>query len=96
MFGWLGGYKFQDDFGYPNLGLLDQKAALEWVRNNIYRVGGGSVEREVYSYTLVDYSRKTNVLPDSLLWVRAREQHQFYIISRVPGLDSHSSRQQSC
>lgn len=39
-FGWLGGEKFSNDGGFPNLGSLDQKYALEWVESLIGKFGG--------------------------------------------------------
>lgn len=39
-FGFLGGEKYWNDDGAGNLGLLDQKMAIEWVRNNIHYFGG--------------------------------------------------------
>ena len=39
-FGWLGGHKYLDDWGTANLGLLDQRFALEWVQNHIHLFGG--------------------------------------------------------
>ena len=40
MFGWLSGPSFQSQGGAPNLGLLDQRAGLDWVRKNIHLFGG--------------------------------------------------------
>ena len=45
-FGWLGGPKFINEYGTPNLGLLDQAFAMKWVKNYIYEFGGDS-RREV-------------------------------------------------
>ena len=42
MFGWLGGPKYADEYGTINLGLEDQKAAIEWVANEVYRFGGSN------------------------------------------------------
>jgi cholinesterase len=42
MFGWLGGPKYIEDYGGINLGLEDQRSALDWVSNEIGRFGGGS------------------------------------------------------
>jgi carboxylesterase type B len=39
-FGWLGGKKFEDQGGVPNVGLLDQRHALAWVKEYIGRFGG--------------------------------------------------------
>lgn len=39
-FGWLGGEKFKEDGGLPNLGLHDQKFAMKWVDNYIGQFGG--------------------------------------------------------
>ncbi|KAK2628791.1 hypothetical protein QTJ16_001894 [Diplocarpon rosae] len=41
-FGWLGGPKFVEDGGIPNLGLHDQKFALKWVQHYIESFGGAS------------------------------------------------------
>ncbi|KAE9981358.1 hypothetical protein EG328_011708 [Venturia inaequalis] len=42
IFGWLGGSKFRHDSGTINLGLEDQRAAIEWVHNGIYVFGGSA------------------------------------------------------
>jgi len=42
IFGWLGGSKYRDDFGTISLGIEDQKAAIEWVNNEIARFGGSN------------------------------------------------------
>ncbi len=39
-FGFLGGSKFQEDGGLPNLGLHDQNFALKWVQRYIESFGG--------------------------------------------------------
>ncbi len=39
-FGWLGGQKFVEDGGLPNLGLHDQNFAMKWVRRYIEEFGG--------------------------------------------------------
>ncbi|KAH7370126.1 Alpha/Beta hydrolase protein [Rhexocercosporidium sp. MPI-PUGE-AT-0058] len=39
-FGWLGGQQFTDDGGTPNLGLYDQRLAMEWVQEYIEEFGG--------------------------------------------------------
>ncbi|KAL2072020.1 hypothetical protein VTL71DRAFT_11363 [Oculimacula yallundae] len=39
-FGWLGGDQLIEDGGTPNLGLRDQRFAIEWARNYISRFGG--------------------------------------------------------
>jgi len=56
-FGWLGGDKFMDDGGYPNVGLWDQRAAIEWVRGYIH-LFGGDTRRNVYSSHLWYYANK--------------------------------------
>lgn len=40
MFGWLSGPEFQSQGGTSNLGLLDQRVGLDWVRQNIRQFGG--------------------------------------------------------
>jgi carboxylesterase type B len=45
-FGWLSGKKFMDDGGIPNIGLHDQRFALQWVKEYIERFGGDP-ERKV-------------------------------------------------
>ncbi|KAE9975569.1 hypothetical protein EG327_008422 [Venturia inaequalis] len=40
IFGWLGGSKFRNDYGTINLGLEDQRTAIEWVSNEISNFGG--------------------------------------------------------
>ena len=39
-FGFLGGSRFQEDGGLPNLGLHDQNFALKWVQRYIESFGG--------------------------------------------------------
>lgn len=39
-FGWLGGEKFKEDGGVPNLGLHDQALAMKWVKRYIEKFGG--------------------------------------------------------
>ncbi|KAK0101748.1 hypothetical protein ONS95_006900 [Cadophora gregata] len=39
-FGWLGGPKFRQDGGLPNLGLHDQRFAMKWVQRYIQAFGG--------------------------------------------------------
>jgi len=49
LFGWLGGDRFMDEGGMPNVGLWDQQFALRWVRDSIYMFGG-DVKRYVGLY----------------------------------------------
>ncbi|OJD28713.1 carboxylesterase family protein [Diplodia corticola] len=42
LFGWLAGTAFEEQSGTPNAGLLDQRLALEWVRNHVHLFGGDS------------------------------------------------------
>jgi carboxylesterase type B len=39
-FGWLGGKKFEEDGGFPNLGLHDQALAMKWVKKYVQDFGG--------------------------------------------------------
>lgn len=39
-FGWLGGQKFMEDGGLPNLGLRDQRFSMKWVQRYIELFGG--------------------------------------------------------
>lgn len=39
-FGFLGGSKFREDGGIPNLGLRDQAFAMKWVTRYIEDFGG--------------------------------------------------------
>jgi carboxylesterase type B len=44
MFGWMAGKGYVDDYGYINLGIEDQKAAIEWVSREIYQFGGSKTK----------------------------------------------------
>lgn len=50
-FGWLGGDKYYEEGGQPNLGLLDQAFAMQWIRGYVY-LFGGAADREVIFPTL--------------------------------------------
>ena len=39
-FGWLAGPDFREQGGTPNVGLLDQKLAFEWVQKHVHLFGG--------------------------------------------------------
>lgn len=39
-----------DEGGYPNAGLMDQKFALKWVRDNIHLFGGDSKRHVLRTY----------------------------------------------
>lgn len=39
-FGWLGGEKFKEDGGIPNIGLHDQAFSIKWVNRYIESFGG--------------------------------------------------------
>ncbi|RFU25191.1 hypothetical protein B7463_g11146, partial [Scytalidium lignicola] len=63
LFGWMSGPTFQED-GTANLGLYDQRLAIEWVKNNIEKfagsprkitligesAGGGSIMHHITAY----------------------------------------------
>jgi acetylcholinesterase len=38
--GWQSGPSYQAEGGVANLGLHDQRFALEWIKNNIHKFGG--------------------------------------------------------
>jgi carboxylesterase type B len=42
MFGWMGGMKYVSEYGTINLGIEDQKTAIEWVSKEIARFGGSN------------------------------------------------------
>ena len=47
-FGWLGGPSFQSEGGVANLGLYDQRRALEWVQKHIHLFGGDKDQVTVF------------------------------------------------
>jgi len=42
MFGFVGGKNYVEEYGVINLGLEDQKFAIEWVSSQIWQFGGDS------------------------------------------------------
>ena len=77
-FGWLAGPSFQQD-GTANNGLLDQRAALEWVQTNIHlfggnkdrvtvfgeSAGGGSISHHITAYAGNDHPPFQQAVPQS-------------------------------
>jgi len=51
-FGWLGGEKFKSEGGLPNIGLHDQRFALQWVKEYIRKFGGDPERKVVFQISL--------------------------------------------
>jgi len=62
-FGFLSGPKFASQGGQPNLGLYDQRLALEWVKNNIDKFGG-----DANQLTLMGESAGAGSIVHQLVW----------------------------
>jgi carboxylesterase type B len=54
LFGFLGGKAVLED-GEPNAGLMDQRAAMEWVQRHITQFGGDPEQVTIYGGSIDDF-----------------------------------------